>query len=196
MFNLDAHVPTLLVLGGSQGAQTINNNILEILPDLIQSVQVIHQSGKNNYDDVSKEASTIIASSPHKNRYHVFASLDEDQLRNASHMADVVVSRAGGNAIFEIAAWGIPSILIPIPLPVSAQDHQRINAYAYARSGAAEVIEEANLTPSVLLAEIARLLTNTEKRKHMKEEAQKFARLDAAEKVAREVIMLGLHQDE
>ena len=67
----------------------------------------------------------------------------------------MIISR-GGSGIFEIALWGVPSIIIP--LSTSAEDHQRKNAFTYARSGAAIVIEEANLTPNILTAEIDRIL--------------------------------------
>ena len=90
------------------------------------------------------------------------------------------------------AAWGLPAILIP--LPKAAQDHQRENAYAYARFGAAAVIEETNLTPHLLLAEIDKLLGDSERVKKMKMAAQGFARLDAADKIAKEIIKLGVHE--
>lgn len=194
MFHLETHAPLLFIMGGSQGAQSINDAVLQLLPTLVDSLQIIHQCGDNNYADTAGQASVLLSSSPNKNRYHVFGHMNEDELRNASRMADLIVSRAGGNTIFEIAAWGIPSILIP--LPSAAQDHQRKNAYAYARTGACEVIEETNLTPSVLLGEITRLLTNTEKRQQMKVAAQKFARLDASDNIAHEILKLGMHEGE
>ncbi|OGZ43851.1 MAG: undecaprenyldiphospho-muramoylpentapeptide beta-N-acetylglucosaminyltransferase [Candidatus Ryanbacteria bacterium RIFCSPHIGHO2_02_FULL_45_17b] len=192
LFALESHVPVILVLGGSQGAQSINTVFLQIVGELIETCQVIHQTGKNNYTDVLKQASVLLEKSPHRSRYRLFPFLTEDQLRNASHLARVIVSRAGAGAIFEIAAWGIPSILIP--LPEAAADHQRHNAYMYARNGACSVIEESNLTPTVLLNETRKILSDDERRNRMSAAAQKFARIDAAEKIAREVILLGLHK--
>ncbi|TSC73390.1 MAG: UDP diphospho-muramoyl pentapeptide beta-N acetylglucosaminyl transferase [Parcubacteria group bacterium Gr01-1014_70] len=191
LFSLESHVPTILVLGGSQGAQPINAAFLQIAPELAESYQIIHQTGKDNYGEVLKQASVLLERSPHRGRYRLFPFLNEDQMRNASRLARVIISRAGAGAIFEIAAWGIPSILIP--LPHAAGDHQRHNAYIYARSGGCTVIEESNLTPTVLLNETKKLLTDETHRTRMIASAQKFARVDAADKIAREIIRLGLH---
>ena len=127
-----------------------------------------------------------------KHRYHVFSFLDEGELRNASKAASIVVSRAAAGAIFEISAWGVPAILIP--LPSAAQDHQRENAYAYARFGACEIIEETNLTPHLLMAQIDKILADKERVAKMNKAAQIFYRLDAAEKIGRELLKLGIHE--
>lgn len=194
LLKLQPNVPVLFVLGGSQGAEVINNAILQIVVQLTETIQVVHQCGQANFETVTGQASVVLGTSPHKARYHAFPFLDEGQLRNASHLSNLIVSRAGGGAIFEIAAWGVPSILIPLPL--AAQDHQRKNAYAYARAGACEVIEESNLTPSVLLAQIRRLLEDTQKRDEMRKAAGTFSRMDAADTIARELIQLALHETE
>ena len=101
-------------------------------------------------------------------------------MRMAYGAADLVVSRAGSGSIFEIAASGLPSIIIP--LADSAQEHQRENAYAYAKSGAAAVIEERNLKPHILKSEIDRLIGDKEEMGKMSEAAKFFAKPDAAEK--------------
>ena len=120
--------------------------------------------------------------------------LDDAAMRNASSVANVIVSRAGAGSIFEIAAWGIPSILIPIIN--SAQDHQRENAYSYARAGATEVIEESNLTPNILLSGIKRLLEDKKRMELMKESAKNFAQPKAARKIARELLSLALEHSQ
>ena len=192
LFSLEPHIPVILVLGGSQGAKPINDIVVQIAGKLTEEFQIIHQTGKDHYQDVVKEASVILERSPHRGRYRIFPFLQEDQLRNAARAARLVVSRAGANTIFEIAAWNIPSILIP--LPHSTQDEQRHNAYIYARSGACEVVEQPNLTPTVLLSQIYKLLTDEQKRSQMTAAAQRFSRVDAAEKIAREIIQVGLHR--
>ena len=192
LFSLEPHIPVILVLGGSQGAKPINDIFVQIAESLMEEYQVIHQTGRDHYHDVVKEASVILEHSPHRGRYRIFPFLNEDQLRNAAHVARLVVSRAGANTIFEIAAWGIPSILVP--LPHAADDHQRHNAYVYARAGACEVMEEPNLTPTVLLHQVQKLLTDEQKRSQMIAAAQRFSRIDAAEKIAREIIQVGLHR--
>ena len=107
----------------------------------------------------------------------------------ATHMAagcaNLVISRAG-SYIFEIASWGIPSIIIPIPS--SNGDHQRKNAYNYARTGACEVIEEANLSAHLFVAEIDKLFASKEKFAKMKENALAFASPLAAEKIAQSAV--------
>ena len=192
IFGLESGVPVVLVLGGSQGAQKINEVILTALPELVERVQVIHSTGQIHYEGVKGEAEVVLASSAHKKRYHPYPLLQISQLRNAAFVADVVISRSGAGSIFEIAAWQVPAILIPIAN--SAQDHARENAYNYARTGAAEVVEEENLTPHLLQSEIMHIIEDTERRTEMKQAAGSFAKLDAAQKIANELIRLGIHE--
>lgn len=191
-FKLEEGVPTLLVLGGSQGSERINEIILAILPEAVKKYHIIHQTGKNNFNDVSGRARVLLEKNEFFHRYHPFPFLEEGEIRNAAKAASLVVSRAGAGSIFEIAAWSLPAILIP--LLESAQNHQRENAYSYARTGAAEIMEEPNLTPHLLLAEIAKILESAERIQKMKMATQTFARLDAAEKIAKELIKLGMHE--
>lgn len=190
-FKLEEGLPTVLVLGSSQGSVRINETVLGMLEEALKRYQVIHQTGKNNFDDVTGRVSVLLEKSEFKNRYHPKAFLMEEELRNASKAATIVVSRAS-SMIFEIAAWSLPAILIP--LPSAAQDHQRENAYAYARFGACEVIEETNLTPHILLGQIDKIIGDKARMDKMKLAAQGFARLDAADKIAKEIIKLGVHE--
>lgn len=183
-------LPVLGIIGASQGAQPINETILNILEELTEEFEVLHLTGTNNLENVKNEAAVILESGK-KARYHPFGFLDEADLRDFYHASDLIISRAGASSIFEIAAWGKPSILIP--LSHAAQDHQRKNAYEYAASGACVVIEEGNLSPHIWLAEIKKALENPEALKRMGESAQRFARIDAAEVIAREILKMGLH---
>jgi len=176
--------------GGSQGSENLNNNVTGILKELIKKYEVIHQTGKENYKAVAEETSVLLERM-RKEKYHIFSFLNEDQLREAYAVSDLIVSRAGSSAIFEIAAMQKPSILIP--LANSAQDHQRENAYEYAKTGSSAVIEEDNLSPHVLLSDIEKIFEHPEIQKRMMEFAQKFSRIDAAETIAREIIKLGQH---
>ncbi len=189
-FGLENSLPVILVIGGSQGAQIINKTILEILPELVKDYQIIHQTGKYNFEEASSIAKITLEKSPFANRYHPFSFLDESGMRMAYGAANIAVSRAGSGSIFELAASGLPSIVIPIKN--SAQDHQRENAYGYALSGAADVIEEENLTPHVLKSEIDLLIKNQGKLESMKQAAKAFSKPDAAEKIAREIIAVAL----
>lgn len=187
-FGIERDVPVILILGGSQGSQKINDVILESLEMLTNNYQIIHQCGKNNLREVRGRANIILEKSLFKNRYHLYDDLNETLLRNAASVTDVVISRAGASAIYEIAAWKLPAILIP--LKNSAQDHQRENAYGYSGTGAANVIEEDNLSSHILISEIKRILSGQEEREKMKEGAKKFAKPEAARKIAQEIINL------
>jgi UDP-N-acetylglucosamine--N-acetylmuramyl-(pentapeptide) pyrophosphoryl-undecaprenol N-acetylglucosamine transferase len=190
---LEKNIPTLLIIGGSLGAKIINDHVLDALPKLVEKYQVIHQTGKANVSEVSKTADIILTDNPNKNRYRIFDYLADLPLTMAAGAADLVITRAG-STIFEIAAWGLPSIVIPIT--DSNGNHQRLNAYAYARSGSAVVIEESNLTTNVFMAEIDRLIQNKELLAKMSAATKTFARNDAAVKVARELINLALTHEE
>ncbi len=182
--------PVVVIIGGSQGSQPINQAVIGVIRELATDFEILHQTGKENFEAVSGEASVIL-SKEERTYYHPIAFFDERNIRNAYAIADVVVSRAGAASIFEIAAVGKPAILIP--LKGSAQEHQRENAYEYAEHGAADIIEEDNLTPSVLLNEIRKLAVDQERRKLMSERALQFAKPDAAEVIAREIFKIGIH---
>lgn len=188
-FNIEEAAPTIFFIGGSQGAKIINDTLLDVLPELLKDFQIIHQCGKNNFKEVEGRASVVLENSPYKSRYHLYSFLDLSLLKMAYGASDLVVSRAGAG-LFEIAASGLPSILIP--LMNSAQDHQKKNAYTYASFGACNVIEQQNLSGHLLQSEIKIMLENKEKLKQMAEAAKKFAKPDAAEKIAREIINLVL----
>jgi UDP-N-acetylglucosamine--N-acetylmuramyl-(pentapeptide) pyrophosphoryl-undecaprenol N-acetylglucosamine transferase len=187
--NLEKGIPTILIIGGSLGAKIINERILDSLPKLVEKYQILHQTGKNNVQEVSKVSDIILGNNPNKNRYRIFDYLNNLSLTMAAGAADLIISRAG-STIFEIASWGVPSIVIPIT--ETNGNHQRINAYAYARSGAAFVIEESNLTTNILISEIDRVLQDKEMREKMSLAAKHFTHPDAADKIAREIINIAL----
>lgn len=179
---IDPTIPTILILGGSQGAQAINNVVLDALPQLVAKYNVIHQTGAANLDEVVKVSRLVLHGMTHDDRYHPYGLLNAFALRLAGGSANIVLSRAGSGTIFELASWGAPSILVPIPVDVSHD--QTENAFSYARAGAAVVIEQHNLAPHLLLAEIERLLADPAKLQTMREAAKQFARPDAAHKIA------------
>lgn len=189
---LEPDLPVILVMGGSLGAKIINNVIYDSLPALVESYQIIHQTGKNNIKEAVQMAGIILANNPKKERYKPFDYLNNLAMGMSAGVAEIVISRAG-SAIFEIAAWGIPSIIIPITNSVS--DHQRKNAYSYARSGAAIVIEELNLNSHILISEINRILSNKNETDRMRKNAKEFSKADAAEKIAREIIRIAIKHE-
>lgn len=185
LFKLAGGKPVVLILGGSQGAQKINDRILLVLSDLLENFEIIHQTGQANVEQVRREAEVVV-SKDLKKYYHPFSFLDEEELSSAYQAANLIISRAGAGSIFEIAAVGKPSILVP--LPGSAQEHQLKNAYAFAENGAAIVMEEANFTPHFLLERLKYLFSRPEKLKEMAEKAKEFSKPEAARVIAEYVI--------
>lgn len=186
---LEQGTPTIFIFTGSLGAQVINEAILMALPELLQTYQVIHQTGRANFDEVSARANLILENSQYKTRYKPFAFLNPLAIRMAAGVANIIIGRAG-SSIFEIASWGIPSIIIPIT--VSNANHQHKNAFNYARAGAAVVIEEKNLTPHIIINESNRIVTDLNLHNRMSKAAKDFYLPDAAKKIARKVIEIGL----
>ncbi|MBM3250787.1 MAG: undecaprenyldiphospho-muramoylpentapeptide beta-N-acetylglucosaminyltransferase [Candidatus Nealsonbacteria bacterium] len=180
-FKLAGGKPVILILGGSQGAQRINDFILLALPDLLENFEVIHQTGQANLEQVKKEVRAVIKDDLIK-YYHPEPFLDEEKLSCAYGAADLIISRSGAGTIFEIAALAKPSVLIP--LPESAQNHQVKNGYAFAEDGAALVIEEANLGPNFFLERLKYLFSQPETLKEMSQKAKEFSRPQAAEIIA------------
>jgi len=177
----DHALPVILILGGSQGSTALNEVVLAALPQLLQKYQVVHQAGEANIGEVEARAAVILGNSPLRERYKPFGYLSDLALRMGAGVASLVISRAG-STIFEIAGWGLPSILVP--LPSASEDHQLKNAFAYARTGACTVIEQNNMTANILLSEASRILDNRELAAGMSAAAKKFARADAAKKIA------------
>lgn len=190
---LEPNVPVILILGGSQGASIINDAILNALPTLVAKYQVIHQVGKKNIEEVKRTADVILVENEHKGRYKPFDYLNTLSMRMAAGASSLVISR-GGSTIFEIALWGIPSIIVPIT--VSNGDHQRKNSYNYAREGAAIVIEELNLSPEIIINEVDRILEDQKVASHMRAQAKKFARDDSAKLIATEILKIALSHEQ
>lgn len=189
---IEEGVPVVLVLGGSQGAEKINDAIIQGLNALVGKYVIIHQAGKRNIEEVQATAEALLSNSVHKERYKGFDYLDTLALRMAAGVASVVISRAG-STIFEIAAWKVPAIIIPINEKVSHDQHS--NAYAYARAGGCVVIEESNLSPNILASEIERLVHNEAERERMVSADKEFFKPDAARLVAEEILKIALEHE-
>ncbi|MDD5164988.1 MAG: UDP-N-acetylglucosamine--N-acetylmuramyl-(pentapeptide) pyrophosphoryl-undecaprenol N-acetylglucosamine transferase [Candidatus Pacebacteria bacterium] len=190
--NLEQNIPVILVLGGSQGSQNINDVILQALPELLNKYQIIHQTGRANLAEIQSTTNITLKDHPYSYRYHPFDYLDELALRMSTGAATIIVSRAG-STIFEIASWGVPSIIIPLPSSISHD--QTANAFAYASTGAASVVEENNLTPHVLIGEINRIVGSQAISKTMSERAKAFSRLDSASLIAEAILSIGLEHE-
>jgi UDP-N-acetylglucosamine--N-acetylmuramyl-(pentapeptide) pyrophosphoryl-undecaprenol N-acetylglucosamine transferase len=136
-FSLAEGKKVIFVVGGSLGARNINLKILNILPELLKKYQVIHQTGKNNFEEARQIAGQMGIKAGREGYYPV--PFYGDELRDILAASDLVISRASANTISEIAACGKPAILIP--LENSANNHQKMNAYAIARTGGCVVLE-------------------------------------------------------
>lgn len=176
---------TLLILGGSQGSRAINDAIVHILPKLLPYFQIIHQTGKENFENVEREAA-ILGIKIGREGYFATPFMDANKLRDAFALSDLVISRAGAAFITEIAANGKPAILVPIA--ESANDHQRMNAYALAHFGAALVLEEENLGEHMLIEKINKIFNDENLRNTMAERIKTFYHPDAAERISNSII--------
>jgi len=186
---IDTSLPLILILGGSQGAERVNNLILETLDELLPQFNVIHQTGKNLLEGVKQTALSLIKDETLLARYHPVSFMSAEVLHVAISAAAVVISRAGSTTIHEVAMHGKPLILIPIPEDISHD--QRSNAYAFARRGGGTVIEEHNLTDGLLVAEITRIMGDPGLYERMSQAASAFAPTDAAHTISETLLQIG-----
>ncbi len=192
-FKLESNLPVILILGGSQGAELINQTILDALPMLVDDYQIIHQTGIKNYKGVVGRASVVLADNKNRSHYLPQAYLNPLAMKNASGAANLVISRAG-SSLFEFASWGIPSIIIPITN--TNGDHQRKNAFAYARAGACEVVEEENMTANILNSEIEKIMRDKIHYERMAKNASAFYKPNAAQEIAEEIVRIAISHEE
>lgn len=191
-FEFDNTIPTIFIMGGSQGAEAVNNAILDILPNLVKDFQIIHQTGQANLEVMKESAAAILLENKNKSRYKPIGYLNSLEMRMAAGAARLIISR-GGSTIFEIASWQKPSIIIPIAS--SNENHQVKNAFAYAGAGACSVLQEENLKPHILLAEVERITRSKEISQKMAEGAKNFFKPGGADTIARELLSIVLSHE-
>lgn len=180
-FNLDATKQTVLVIGGSNGARTINYSILAQIDKMAAAeIQLIWQTGKHYYDEVLAETKNTDL----KN-FRIFEFLKEMHLAYAA--ADIVVSRAGALSIAELCLVGKPVIFIPSPNV--AEDHQTKNAQTLVDKSAAVLIRDDE-AKSKLVESTLQLLNDNDWQISLKENIKKLAIPDAADKIADEILSL------
>lgn len=187
----DPALPLVLVTGGSQGASAINELILDNLARLLSFTQILHQTGRNNYELVLARLESVGGLSEEVKRRYRPVDYFENEIRTAYIASDLVVSRASAGSIFEIAAFGKPSILIPLPPEVAAGDHQTANANDYAKTGSAIVMEQARITAENFVSELKGLLVDGDKLSKMSAAARGFAKPEAALNLAKIILKLG-----
>ena len=184
-FQLTGEKPVILIFGGSQGAQKINDLVLAILPELLRNFEIIHQAGEQNFKQVLAEAKVVLLPEQLK-YYHISPFLEERELSHAYSVSHLIISRAGSGSIFEIAAAGKPSVLIPLSL--AAQNHQLKNAYLYSRFKTCVVMEETNITPRFFLGKLKYLLSHQRELEDMGNQAKEFSKPEAGRMIARHII--------
>jgi UDP-N-acetylglucosamine--N-acetylmuramyl-(pentapeptide) pyrophosphoryl-undecaprenol N-acetylglucosamine transferase len=177
---LPADGPCLLVFGGSLGARRLNEAAVEAFGEAAPCA-VLHACGRRDYEDLRTRLAEL-GSPPH---YHLFAYIE--QFSDALAAADLAAARAGGS-IFELAAAGLPAILVPYPHATA--DHQEANARFMERAGAALVIPDAELVGPRLAREVGGLLAAPQRMAEMANAARVVSKPDAAERVARELLSL------
>ena len=163
--------PRVLIFGGSQGAHAINMAMVEAAPRLADAgVAITHQTGERDVEpvrDAYRKAGVDARVEP------FLYEMDREM-----RAADVVICRAGATTIAELTAAGKPSVLIP--LPTAADDHQRKNAEVLARAGAADMIEQKDLSGAAIADRIRALVADSGRRERMAAAARSLARPDAA----------------
>ena len=190
---IPSNKPLIYVTGGSLGAERINNIIMKSLTDLLPHYRIFHQVGEANVKEIQQTAQALLVDSPLQQDYYVVGSVSATTVSELLDAATLIISRAGSTTLFEIAHHGKPSIVIPIPEEISHD--QRTNAYAYARNGAASVIEEKNLTIHLLISEIHSIISDRELYQKMSSAALSQSLPDAATKVANILLSIG-HEHE
>jgi len=179
---------TLCVMGGSQGAKSINNATVKILKQLLdKDIQVIFQTGRKNFEFVSEKLYEIYPD--YKNNKNLVFRPYFDDMISVLKASDIVVGRSGSLSLSEICACGAASILVPYPH--AAADHQRINAKYMTNNGASVYIEDSDLTSDLLLEKINNLLENNNRLLNLKTKASKLAKYDGTKKIV-EQLNLGL----
>ena len=172
---LQPDVTTMLVMGGSQGASGINQAMVKSLPLLREAaLQVIHLSGSRD--------ERLVAENYRRERIPAFVAAFHHHMEEVYSAADFAVARAGAASLAEIASFELPSILIPFPY--AANDHQTRNAEIVARTGAAFVLKESDLTPELLAQKIRDTIAHPEQLRRMSEKSAQLAPRDAANRVA------------
>jgi len=181
--NLTGEAPVLLVLGGSQGARSINTAVLANLSALLEGSQLIHITGELDWPNVetrAKELTGVRAA-----RYHAFPYLHE-KMGAALAAADLALSRAGASTLGEYPLFGLPAVLVPYPY---AWRYQKVNADMLVRCGAAVMLEDGKLSDQ-LLPTVDALFSQPQKLASMRDAMQRLSHPEAAAEISRQIFAL------
>jgi UDP-N-acetylglucosamine--N-acetylmuramyl-(pentapeptide) pyrophosphoryl-undecaprenol N-acetylglucosamine transferase len=174
---LDSTLPVVLVFGGSKGARSINRALMSILPELLEELQVIHITGRLDWEEIELKYQNL--SDSLKKRYRVYPFLYEE-MGAALRAADLVVSRSGASILGEYPMFELPAILVPYP---HAWRYQKTNAEYLVTKNAAVIIDDEDLEQK-LLSKIQDIIFDPEILISMREAMKDLAQPKAAEKIA------------
>ncbi|MEE1620288.1 undecaprenyldiphospho-muramoylpentapeptide beta-N-acetylglucosaminyltransferase [Zafaria sp. Z1313] len=177
-FGLRPDVPTLVVTGGSSGAASINRTLQAVVPRLAGGgLQILHITGRGK-QLAGDDGGALAAPGYHQVEY-------VDGMQSAYAAADLIVARSGAGTVCELAAVGLPSVLVPLPI---GNGEQRLNAAPLERAGGAIVVDDAGFTPEWFLREVPALVADSARRESMAAAASALGRRDAAGAMARIVL--------
>jgi UDP-N-acetylglucosamine--N-acetylmuramyl-(pentapeptide) pyrophosphoryl-undecaprenol N-acetylglucosamine transferase len=168
---LRGDLPTVLVMGGSQGATGINQAVIKALPLLHETAfQVIHLAGTRD--------ERLVADNYQREKIPAFVAAFHHAMEAVYSAADFAIARSGAASLAELAAFSLPAILIPYPY--AAEDHQTRNAEIFVRAGAALLLKESDLTAELLAQKIRELLDHPQQRQRLAEVSARLAPKNAA----------------
>ncbi len=176
---------TVVVTGGSQGAKQINSAVVKSLKTLFDKydIQILHQTGKKNFEDVIKELETEYPEYKDNKNYIVRPYFDDMYIPLLA--SDAAICRSGSLSLSEICVSGLASILVPYPY--AAADHQRKNAKEMEKLGASVYLEDSDCNEENVVRLLGELITNTEKLILLQNNAKKLAKPHATENIIKEI---------
>lgn len=176
-FALQEDLPVLLVFGGSKGARSINQALAGALPELLQDMQIIHITGRLDWQMIENVRAEL--STQQLNRYRPYPYL-YDEIGAAMHLADLALTRGGAATLGEMPIFGLPAILVPYPY---AWRYQRVNANYLMKHGAVEIIEDSQLEEQIA-PKVHGLMANPAKREKMSQAMHSLAKPEASARIA------------
>ncbi len=192
VLGLEAGLSVLLVFGGSKGARSINRALLNVLPELLREMQVVHLSGQLDWEEVQEVRQRLAQTLPSEQyrRYHPYPYLHEE-MGAAFSVADLAVCRAGASVLGELPLFGLPAILVPYPY---AWRYQAVNAQYLVQRGAAVLVRDDELSARLLPA-VQELMRDKRKRSDMSLAMRSLSHPEAATQIAIQLFDLALGKE-
>ena len=181
-FNLDPNKKVIFVIGGSQGANAINESLLEILKELVlnHDIQIIHQTGESTHEAFIKRIPAKVLETTNYIARPFFENPEK-----CYHLADLVISRSGAMTTTEITILGKPAIFIPYPF---AGNHQETNITHLVNAGGAILLKQKELKSKMFLKTIVDILNNSNKLSEMSKITKSFAKPKATQEIAKLIL--------